>query len=161
VDVAFKVGQTVIYPHHGAAVVERREQDRAFGDDREFLVLRTVDGDLTVHVPVDNAERVGVRALVCEGDVDEVFEVLRRRDVQLPASWPRRLKNHTAKLHSGNVYELAEVVRNLSVQARSKPLAAAESVMLKKARRILVSELGAALGVADEQVQERIDQALT
>jgi CarD family transcriptional regulator len=156
----FDVGETVIYPHHGAALIERREHRRAFGEDREYLVLHVAHDDLTMLVPVDNTDTVGLRPVIARDEVGDVFVVLGRRGTHVPSNWARRFKNHLAKLQSGNVYELAEVVRNLSVRAGVKPLAAAETQMLTTARRILLSELAVALGVDEEQVGEQLNAAL-
>jgi CarD family transcriptional regulator len=157
---SFEVGETVVYPHHGAALIERREERDLFGEHREYLVLHVAHNQLTMLVPVDNTEAVGLRPLINFDEVDDVFGVLGRRDTHVPSNWARRFKNHMAKLQSGNIYEVAEVVRNLSVRSRQKALAAAETEMLTTARRILLSELTVVLGVGEEQAQEQLDAAL-
>jgi CarD family transcriptional regulator len=155
-----QVGEAVVYPHHGVARVASRERRRFFDAEREYLVLETVVGDLTVLVPVEDAERVGLRRVVSRAEAEDVFAVLGRRDVHMPANWARRLKNHAAKLETGDIYELAEVVRNLSIHARTRQLATAEANMFKGARRRLVSELSLALGLGEAPVGERIDEVL-
>ena len=136
-----------MYPHHGAAVVERREVKEAFGEKKEYLVLRLAYGDLTLMVPSDNTDEVGLREVINDEEVEEVFAVLRKKDVRMPTNWSRRYKNHVEKLKSGDIYQVAEVVRNLSNRDKDKGLSAGEKRMLNRARQILVSELTFAIGV--------------
>jgi CarD family transcriptional regulator len=156
----FDVGDKVVYPHHGAAVVERREVKEAFGETKEYLVLRLAYGDLTLSVPVDNTEEVGLREVINDEEVEEVFAVLRRKDVRMPTNWSRRYKNHVEKLKSGDIYQVAEVVRNLSNRDKDKGLSAGEKRMLNRARVILVSELTFALGVDEAEAEKKLDEAL-
>jgi CarD family transcriptional regulator len=156
----FDVGDKVVYPHHGAAVVERREVKVAFGEEKEYLVLRLAYGDLTLMVPADNTDEVGLREVINDEEVEEVFDVLRKKDVRMPTNWSRRYKNHVEKLKSGDIYQVAEVVRNLSSRDKDKGLSAGEKRMLNRARQILVSELTFAIGVSEEQAEKKLDEAL-
>jgi CarD family transcriptional regulator len=156
----FDVGDKVVYPHHGAAVVERREVIEAFGDTKEYLVLRLAYGDLILRVPTDNTEEVGLREVINDEEVEEVFAVLRKKDVRMPTNWSRRYKNHVEKLKSGDIYQVAEVVRNLSNRDKDKGLSAGEKRMLTRARQILVSELTFALAVNEDEAQKKLDDAL-
>jgi CarD family transcriptional regulator len=156
----FDVGDKVVYPHHGAAVIERRETREAFGATREYLVLKLAYGDLTLLVPADNTSEVGLRDVINDEEVEEVFAVLRKKETRMPTNWSRRYKNHVEKLKSGDIYQVAEVVRNLSRRDREKGLSAGEKKMLTKARQILVSELTFAIGVSEEEAEERLDEAL-
>ena len=142
----FDIGDKVVYPHHGAAVVERRETKEAFGKKQEYLVLRLAYGDLTLMVPADNTDGVGLREVINDEEVEEVFAVLRKKEARMPTNWSRRYKNHSEKLRSGDIYQVAEVVRNLSIRDKDKGLSAGEKRMLSRARQILVSELTFALG---------------
>ena len=160
ISVVFDIGDKVVYPHHGAAIVERREQKEAFGEKREYLVLRLAYGDLTLMVPADNTEGVGLREVINDEEVEEVFAVLRKKEARMPTNWSRRYKNHSEKLRSGDIYQVAEVVRNLSIRDKDKGLSAGEKRMLGRARQILVSELTFALDVNEEQAQKRLDEAL-
>ncbi len=118
----FDIGDKVVYPHHGAAVVERRETKEAFGKKQEYLVLRLAYGDLTLMVPADNTEGVGLREVINDEEVEEVFAVLRKKEARMPTNWSRRYKNHSEKLRSGDIYQVAEVVRNLSIRDKDKGL---------------------------------------
>ena len=156
----FDVGDKVVYPHHGAAVIEKREKKHVFGEEREYLVLRLAYGDLTLMVPADNTEEVGLREVINDEEVEEVFAVLRKKEARMPTNWSRRFKNHVEKLKSGDIYQVAEVVRNLSIRDKDKGLSAGEKRMLQKARQILVSELTFAIGVSEEEAEERLDSEL-
>ncbi|HZU80224.1 MAG TPA: CarD family transcriptional regulator [Acidimicrobiales bacterium] len=156
----FDIGDKVVYPHHGAAIVERREVKEAFGQKREYLVLRLAYGDLTLMVPADNTDGVGLREVINDEEVEEVFAVLRKKEARMPTNWSRRYKNHSEKLRSGDIYQVAEVVRNLSIRDKDKGLSAGEKRMLSRARQILVSELTFALDVDEEAAEKRLDEAL-
>ncbi len=157
---AFKVGDRVVYPHHGAAVIERKETREAFGEKKEYFVLKMAHGDLTLAVPADKAEEVGMRPPISAEDVDDLFQLLSKKDVREPTNWSRRFKNHQEKLKSGDVYQVAEVVRNLALREVTKGLSAGEKAMLVKARSVLVSELSFALDVTEEDALERLQEQL-
>ena len=156
----FDIGDKVVYPHHGAAVVERRETKEAFGEKKEYLVLRLAYGDLTLMVPADNTEGVGLREVINDEEVEEVFAVLGKKEARMPTNWSRRYKNHVEKLKSGDIYQVAEVVRNLSIRDKDRGLSAGEKRMLTRARQILVSELTFAIGVSEAEAEERLNAAL-
>jgi len=147
---AFDVGDKVVYPHHGAATIEKRD----------YLVLRLAYGDLTLMVPADNAEEIGLRDVINDEEVEEVFAVLRKKEARMPTNWSRRFKNHVEKLKSGDIYQVAEVVRNLSIRDKDKGLSAGEKRMLAKARQILESEVALAEGVDEEKAGAIIDEVL-
>ena len=156
----FKVGDRVVYPHHGAAVIEKKETREAFGEKTEYLVLRMAHGDLMLSVPSAKADEVGMRPPISSEDVDDLFQLLAKKDVREPTNWSRRFKNHQEKLKSGDVYQVAEVVRNLALREAGKGLSAGEKSMLNKARSVLVSELSFALDVSEDEALSRLEGAL-
>ncbi|MGC8466135.1 MAG: CarD family transcriptional regulator [Acidimicrobiales bacterium] len=156
----FNVGDKVVYPHHGAAIIERKEVKVVAGVEKEFLVLRLAYGDLTLMVPSENAADVGLREVINDEEVEEVFAVLRKKEARMPTNWSRRFKNHVEKLKSGDIYQVAEVVRNLSIRDKDKGLSAGEKRMLSKARQVLVSELTFALDCSVEEAEVKLDGAL-
>ncbi len=157
---SFKPGDRVVYPHHGAAIIERKEKRVAFGEETEYLVLKMAHGDLTLSVPTDKAEEVGMREPISQEDVEDLFDLLRKKDVREPSNWSRRFKNHQEKLKSGDVYQVAEVVRNLALREAAKGLSAGEKSMLVRARGVLVSELSFALDVSEDEALERVNEVL-
>lgn len=156
----YDVGDRVVYPHHGAAIIVRREKREVDGERNEYLVLEMAHGELTLSVPVTKADDVGMRPPIGRDEVEDLFELLSRRDIREPANWSRRFKNHQEKLKSGDVYQVAEVVRNLSLRDQAKGLSAGEKSMFVKARSVLVSELSFALEVSEDvalsEVQARL-----
>ncbi len=153
---SFKVGDRVVYPHHGAAIIKRKEKRELLGETKEYLVLEMVHGDLVLSVPSDKADEVGMRPPISEADVEDLFRLIGKRDVREPANWSRRFKNHQEKMKSGDVYQVAEVVRNLALREKGKGHSTAEKSMLERARSILVSELSFALNVTEEEALDKL-----
>jgi CarD family transcriptional regulator len=159
----YGVGDIVIYPHHGAAVVERKEQRTHKGQTNEYLVLRPTYGSLTVMVPEDACSDVGIREVISSGEVDRVLDLLGAEEApegKTPGSWARRFKANTEKLRSGDIFEVAEVVRNLVVRGHSSELSAGENRLLAKAKQILLSELAAATGTDEDDAEALITRKL-
>ena len=157
----FNVGETVVYPNHGAAVIEDLETRTIKGEEKLYLVLRIIgQNDLVVRVPAANLDLVGVRDVVDEKGLKKVFEVLRQPHTEEPANWSRRYKANLEKLHSGNVLKVAEVVRDLWRRERDRGLSAGEKRMLAKARQILVSELALAEKVDEERAEQMLEEVL-
>jgi CarD family transcriptional regulator len=158
---AFRVGDKVVYPHHGAAVIEGTQRRMIEGETREYWVLRLSYGDLTLMVPTDGADEVGLRGVVPKNELEQVYKVLQsKKQAPAPSNWSRRFKSHVEKLRSGDIYQVAEVVRNLSNRDKDKGLSAGEKRMLTKARQILVSELTFAAGVKEEKAEAMLDEIL-
>jgi len=159
--VAFDVGDRVVYPHHGAAVIKKREKRKVNGATTEYLVLEMAHGELTLSVPVDKVDDVGMRPPIGKEEVEDLFELLGKKDVREPANWSRRFKNHQEKLKSGDVYQVAEVVRNLALRDQAKGLSAGEKSMYMKARSVLVSELSFALDVSEDEALSQVEAQLS
>jgi len=156
----FKVGETVVYPHHGAALIQATETRIVKGEERLYLVLKVAQGDLTVKVPAENAEIVGVRDVVDQTGLNKVFDVLRAPHTEEPTNWSRRYKANLEKLASGDVNKVAEVVRDLWRRDKERGLSAGEKRMLSKARQILVSELALAEGTNEDKAEGILDEVL-
>jgi CarD family transcriptional regulator len=157
---SFTVGETVVYPHHGAALIEAIETRSIKGVDKVYLVLKVAQGDLTVRVPAENAEFVGVRDVVGAEGLERVFAVLRLPHTEEPTNWSRRYKANLEKLASGDVIKVAEVVRDLWRRERERGLSAGEKRMLAKARQILVSELALAENTNEDKAETILDEVL-
>ncbi|CAN5659561.1 MAG: CarD family transcriptional regulator [Geodermatophilaceae bacterium] len=156
----FTVGETVVYPHHGAALIEAIKTRVVKGEERSYLVLKVAQGDLTIEVPADNAEVVGVRDVVGQEGLNKVFEVLRAPHTEEPTNWSRRYKANLEKLASGDVNKVAEVVRDLWRRDRERGLSAGEKRMLSKARQILTSEVALAEGTNEDKAEILLDEVL-
>ncbi|MTD14522.1 CarD family transcriptional regulator [Nakamurella sp. YIM 132087] len=156
----FNVGETVVYPHHGAALIQATETRIVKGEEKLYLVLKVAQGDLTVKVPAENAEIVGVRDVVDQTGLNKVFDVLRAPHTEEPTNWSRRYKANVEKLASGDVNKVAEVVRDLWRRDKERGLSAGEKRMLTKARQILVSELALAEGTNEDKAEGILDEVL-
>ena len=156
----FVAGETVVYPHHGAALIEEVKTRTIKGEERTYLKLKVAQGDLTIEVPADNVDMVGVRDVVDKKGLDEVFEVLRLPYTEEPTNWSRRYKANVEKLASGDVKKVAEVVRDLWRRDQDRGLSAGEKRMLAKARQILVSELALAEKTDETSAESILDEVL-
>ena len=156
----FKVGETVVYPHHGAATIEEIVNRKIKGVDTEYLVLKVNQGDLVIQVPAANVESVGVRDVVDDIGVAEVLDVLRQAEVEEPSNWSRRFKANQEKISNGDIVRVSEVVRDLSRRDANKGLSAGEKRMLMKARQILTSELALARSIDEDEAGVLLDEVL-
>jgi CarD family transcriptional regulator len=155
----FRKGDKVVHPRHGAAVVEDLVELERFGEQRIYVKLRLPHG-LTLMVPVESTEQIGLRGVVSRDELDEVFDLLGGDEGRMPILWGKRYRANLAKLMSGDIYYVAEVVRNLSFRERGKGLSSAEKRMLVKAREILISELTSVVGSTEENAEAMLDELL-
>jgi len=156
----FRKGDRVVYPHHGAAVIDDLVEREVFGKPRTYFKLRLPHGGLVIMVPVDGAEEVGLRGVVSRREVDKVFDLLHQDEGPMPLLWTQRFKSNLAKLISGDIYKVAEVVRDLSLRERRRALSPGETRMLAKAREILISELTFAIDATEENAEAMLDGIL-
>ncbi|MEY4742960.1 MAG: hypothetical protein RIR34_299 [Actinomycetota bacterium] len=156
----FEVGETVVYPHHGAAEIVEKAQRTIRGETKAYLQLKVAQSELTIWVPEENVEMVGVRDVINAEGVEEVFGVLRADFIEEPTNWSRRYKANLEKLASGDVVKVSEVVRDLWRRDQDRGLSAGEKRMLAKARQILVSELALARRVDEVAASAELDTVL-
>lgn len=156
----FEVGETVVYPHHGAAEIIEVSEKKIRGVKQKYLKLKVAQGDLIIQVPAANVEMVGVRDVIDKKGVKQVFDVLRAEFVEEPTNWSRRYKANLEKLASGDVVKVSEVVRDLWRRDQDRGLSAGEKRMLAKARQILISELALARKVDEEKASAELDRVL-
>jgi CarD family transcriptional regulator len=159
-DGLYDVGDKVVHPHHGAGLVVRKEVRVITGEDRVCLVIRILHNDLTVTVPAENAEKVGLRGVIDELRVERVVEVLHGSGTLMPKNWNRRFKYNRDKMKTGDIMELAEVVRNLSLREQDKGLSTGEKQMFVKAKKILVSEIMYAKDLEEEEAAAWLEDVL-
>ncbi len=156
----YKVGDKVVYPHHGAGTVVKREKKDVLGEKREYLTIKILHNDMTVNVPADNAERVGLRKVIDEEAVKKVVKYLTSGGTEMPKNWNRRFKHNRDKMKTGDIYELAEVVRNLALRDGEKGLSTGEKQMYVKAKKILASELMYAKTMTEDEALEWLEETL-
>jgi CarD family transcriptional regulator len=157
----YKVGDKVVYPHHGAGTVVKREKREVLGEKREYLTIRIEHNDMTVNVPAENAELVGLRKVIDEEAVKKVLKYLTSGGTEMPKNWNRRFKHNRDKMKTGDIFELAEVVRNLSLRDGEKGLSTGEKQMYVKAKKILASELRFAKNLSEEDAIAWLEGVLT
>jgi CarD family transcriptional regulator, regulator of rRNA transcription len=157
----FKVGDKVVYPHHGAGTVVKKEQREVLGQKREYLTIKILHNDMTVNVPCENAEAVGLRRVIDEQMVEKVLKALQGSGTVMPKNWNRRFKHNRDKMKTGDIFELAEVVRNLSLRDHEKGLSTGEKQMFVKAKKILASELMYAKGMDENEAGIWLDDVLS
>ena len=157
----FKVGDKVVYPHHGAGTVVKKEQREVLGAKREYLTIKILHNDMTVNVPCENAEKVGLRRVIDEQMVEKVLKALQGSGTVMPKNWNRRFKHNREKMKTGDIFELAEVVRNLSLRDHEKGLSTGEKQMFVKAKKILASELMYAKAMDEAEAGVWLDDVLS
>jgi CarD family transcriptional regulator len=154
--IEFEIGDNVVYPHHGAGKVIRKEEKEVLGESREYLTIKILHNEMTVMVPSENAALAGLRRVIDDETLKKVQAVLQDECSEMPKNWNRRFKHNRDKIKTGDIYELAEVVRNLAVRESEKGLSTGEKQMFTRAKRILASELMYALSMDEDEVEEHI-----
>jgi CarD family transcriptional regulator len=157
----YKLGDKVVYPHHGAGTVVKKEVREILGQKREYLTIKILHNDMTVNVPSENAEKVGLRKVSNEKMMDSVYKALTAGSTEMPKNWNRRFKHNRDQMKTGDILELAEVVRNLALRDHEKGLSTGEKQMFVKAKKILASELMYAKGMNEEEAGVWLDEVLT
>ncbi len=158
--IEFELGDHVVYPHHGAGKVLKKEEMEMLGERREYLTIKILHNDMTVRVPTENAALAGLRRVIDEETVKKVLDVLRDEVSEMPKNWNRRFKHNRDKIKTGDIYELAEVVRNLSLRESEKGLSTGEKQMFTRTKKILASELMYALDKDEEEAENYLDELL-
>ena len=156
----YKVGDHVVYPHHGAGKVMKKEVKDLLGEKREYLTIRILHNDMTVMVPCEKAGQVGLRNIIGESAVKKVMAVLTDNVSAMPKNWNRRFKYNREKIKTGDIYELSEVVRNLAIRDFEKGLSTGEKQMYTRARKILASELMYALDMDEEEAETHLTDVM-
>lgn len=147
----FDIGDRVVYPMHGAGVIEAIEEREVLGETKQYYIMRLPIGELKVMIPLVNVSAIGLRYVVDDAGVDQVFGILQKRDTDISTSWNRRYRANLERIKSGDIFEVAAVVRNLMLRDREKGLSTGERKMLDNARQILLSELVLAKGMEEEK----------
>ena len=156
----YQIGDSVVYPHHGAGKVLKKEQKEILGEQREYLTIKILHNDMTVMVPCENAGKAGLRRVIDDDDVQKVLGVLRDDVSDMPKNWNRRFKHNRDKIKTGDVFELAEVVRNLAIREADKGLSTGEKQMYTRAKKILASELMYALEMEEGEAEEHLEELI-
>ncbi len=158
--IEFELGDNVVYPHHGAGKICKKENRTMLGQERVYLTIKILHNDMTVMVPSEKAAQVGLRRVIDEETVAKVLAVLADDVSEMPKNWNRRFKHNRDKIKTGDIYELSEVVRNLACREHEKGLSTGEKQMYTRSKKILASELMYALEMDELEAEEHLDNLL-
>lgn len=156
----FKIGDKVVYPMHGAGIIEDIEEKEVLGEIRKYFVMRLPIGDMKVMVPVDNVQEIGVREIIGDEEFKEVMSILRDDRSEMPQNWNRRYRANMDRIKSGDIYEIAAVVRNLLMLDMEKGLSTGERKMLSSSKQMLLSEIVLLTEKDIEDVEEMVVEAI-
>jgi CarD family transcriptional regulator len=137
----FIIGDRIVYPMHGAGIIEQIEEKQILGEVRKYYILKVPCGDMKIMIPIESSQEIGVRAIISMTEIDEVLEVLGADSSEMSNNWNRRYRENMEKLKTGDIYNVAEVVRNLMRTDKEKKLSTGEKKMLSNAKQILISEI--------------------
>ncbi len=155
----FNVGDKIVYPMHGAGVIDAIEEKDILGEKQAYYILK-MPGEVKVMVPTAKAEEIGVRSIIDKSSAEKVFRVLESDETEMSMNWNKRYRDNMDKMKSGDIYKIADVVRNLSFKQKEKGLSTGEKKMLSNAKQILVSELvlteHASQGEIEQMVESKI-----
>ena len=155
----YNVGDKVVYPMHGAGVIDSIEEKEILGEKQSYYILK-MPGEVKVMVPISTAEQHGIRNVIDKGEAEKVMNVLEQDETEMEKNWNKRYRDNMDKMKSGNIYEIADVVRNLSFKQKEKGLSTGEKKMLNNAKQILVSELVLAEHANQEEIEEQIENKI-
>jgi CarD family transcriptional regulator, regulator of rRNA transcription len=155
----FKVGDMAVYPAHGVGEVKSIESREILGSRQTFYVLQILDSGMKIMVPTSNVSAVGLREIIARSEVDDVYSILKERDVKIDnQTWNRRYREYMDKIKTGSVYEIAEVVRDLSILRFEKELSFGERKMLDNAKCLLIKELAICEDRDEDEIEEEITE---
>lgn len=157
---SYKVGTTLVYPHHGAVTITDLTTRDIKGVSTKYMTLRVHSSDLIIQAAIDKAEDLGVREVIDQAGVEKVNALLQAGEVEEAANWSRRFKDNQAKMISGDVYKVTEVVRDVWRREQDKGISAGEKGMLNRAEQILASELALSLGTSTEAASTALHDVL-
>jgi len=155
----FNIGDKVVYPMHGAGIIEAIEEKEILGEKQKYYVMRIPIGNMKVMIPLKNIKDIGVRQVAGDDEIAEVLNILRGEKSKMSANWNRRYRANMEKIKSGNIFQLAEVVRNLTIRDKEKGLSTGERKMLENAKHILVSEIVLSKNITEEEALQLIENA--
>ncbi len=155
----FNVGDKIVYPMHGAGTIDAIEEKDILGEKHNYYIIK-MPGEVKVMVPTDKAEEVGVRNIINKEEAAKVMSILGENETEMSQNWNKRYRDNMDKMKSGDIYEVADVVRNLSFKQKEKGLSTGEKKMLNNAKQILVSELVLAEHASQEEVEQLVENKI-
>lgn len=154
----FNIGDKVVYPMHGAGIIESIEEKIILGEKRKYYIMKIPIGDMKVMVPMDNVDEIGIREIISSQEVDQVLAILKDDISNMPTNWNRRYRANMDKIKTGNIYEVADVVRDLMLSEKEKGLSTGERKMLTNAKHILISEIVLVKNIEEKDAEILINE---
>ena len=155
----YNVGDKVVYPMHGSGIIDSIEEKEVLGEKQSYYILK-MPGEVKVMVPISTAEQHGIRNVIDKVEAEKVINILEQDETEMEKNWNKRYRDNMDKMKSGNIYEIADVVRNLSFKQKEKGLSTGEKKMLHNAKQILVSELVLAEHATQDEVETLVDSKI-
>lgn len=156
----FSVGDKIVYPMQGAGVIQKIEEKRILGETKKYYILKLPGNDINIMIPVDSSESIGIRRVSDRETIEHVLQMLHEDSTPMDSNWNRRYRENMDKLKSGDIEQVAEVVRNLIRNDREKKLSTGERKLLTGAKRILISELILAMGIEAQKAENMVEEAI-
>ncbi len=153
----FVRGDKIVYPMHGAGIIEEIEEKQILGEIRKYYILKVPCGDMKIMIPIERSNNIGVRAIISVEKINEVIHVLSADSTEMSNNWNRRYRENMDKLKTGDIFNVAEVVRNLMRTDKEKKLSTGEKKMLSNAKQILISEFILVKDIDHETAEEIIN----
>ncbi|NLM76207.1 MAG: CarD family transcriptional regulator [Clostridiaceae bacterium] len=157
----FNVGDKIVYPMHGAGIIEAIEEKEILGEKKRYYVMKMPLGDMKVMIPINNVENIGIRDIIGQKEADKVFKSFETKSNEQTSNWNKRYRENMEKIKSGDVFEVADVVKSLMLREKSKGLSTGERKMLNSAKQILISELVLAKDMKPSDVEEIINNRIS
>lgn len=156
----FNIGDRIVYPMHGAGIIVAEEEKEILGEKRKYFIMKMPMSDMKVMIPIDSVEEIGIRPVVDEEEIEKVKAVLAEEETEMSQNWNRRYRANMDKIKSGDIYEIAGVVRNLVLRDREKGLSTGERKMLSNAKQMLVSEMVLSKEMENEEADNLIEEII-
>lgn len=156
----FKLGDKVVYPMHGAGVIETVEQKEVLGVVKSYFILKMPIGEMKLMIPVDNVNNIGLRNIINMDAVEKVYVILKQNAEINDSNWNKRFRDNMIKMKTGDIFEVAQVVRDLTYRDREKGLSTGEKKMLVSAKQMLVSEIALSTNADSKSIQEYLDKII-
>jgi len=156
----YNLGDKVVYPMHGAGIIESMESKEVLGETKNYFVLKMPIGEMKLMIPVDNVDNIGLRNIIDQESVDVVIDILKQGAVLNDSNWNKRYRDNLLKMKTGDIFEVAQVVRDLTFRDKEKGLSTGEKKMLLSAKQMIVSEIALSINEDGVSVEEFLDKII-
>jgi len=156
----FKIGDKIVYPNHGAGIIDSIEKKEFLGEEKDYFILKMPIGSMDISIPMANIDKMNIREVIGKEEGDEVLKILDDDPTQMSSNWNVRYRQNQEVIKSGDIFEIAKMVRNLAILDKEKGLSTTEKKLLNRARRIMASELVMAGSLEKEKAEEMIDESI-